>query len=798
MLKSFCFLWSCVKSRESISDKIRRTAFPGHCRESRSGRVAHPTTVFETPILKSACWAMLVLSPFCLDTAISRALAEESDQSTLREPALGPEGIARESRMALLQEPAAPVSGPPAPAAPISELEQLLTRPVEVPALSQVVNTVSRQESTVGKSPTAVFVITNEMIRRSGATSIPEALRMAPGVSVARIDSNKWAVGIRGFNDRFAGKTLVQIDGRVIYNPITSGVYWDAQDVLLQDVERIEIIRGPGATVWGSNTLNGIINIITKNSKDTQGALVVAGGGTEEKGFTSVRYGGEIDGEELTYRVYGKWFERDNGFLPSGGSQLSTPPGGIPYTSAKDDWRKGQGGFRVDWEATEVDTVKFQGDIFAVTSARGDFRPQSAAPFVFQNNEDEYSTGGNLLTRWQHQTGKDSSWALQFYWDHFGRKSANNNNISATHPINVDVLNFRVDTYDLDFQHQFPLNDRQKFIYGLGYRAQDTFFGESSGDNGFALGANPQNRALYRYSGFLQNEFKLVEDRLYFTAGSKFEHNTYAGFQYQPSGRLLWTPTNRQSAWAAVSRAVRIPNVGEEAIAITGFTPTPGVLVRTLPNQSLNAEDVLAYELGYRAQPNDEFSFDTAVFYNVYNNLIVAKGIGVVPGSPTIAQAMRTNGASADTYGAELSATWKLSESWRLQGCYSFLQMQLHADPSLPKSSKINAERPEGQSPQHQVFLQSSWDLNSEWQFDLLARYVDSLSKFPSAVPNTVPSYISMDARLGWRPNKNWEMSLVGQNLLDSHHLEFSGNQFLAAPLVEIQRGVYAQVVWRR
>ena len=219
--------------------------------------------------------------------------------------------------------------------------------------------------------------------------------------------------------------------------------------------------------------------------------------------------------------------------------------------------------------------------------------------------------------------------------------------------------------------------------------------------------------------------------------------------------------------------------------------------MRTNPNRNLNAEDVLAYELGYRAQPSDEFSFDTALFYNVYNNLIVAKGTGVIPGVPNIAQAMRVNGMSAETYGAELSATWKLSESWRLQGNYSFLQMQLLADASLPASSKVGAERPEGQSPQHQVFLQSSWNLTKEIELDLLARYVDSLSKFPSSAPNTVPSYISMDARVGWKPNKSWELSVVGQNLLDSHHLEFGGNQFLSAPLIEQQRGVYAMAVWR-
>ena len=679
---------------------------------------------------------------------------------------------------------------------PLEELAQQRVRSpgtavAQAPSLGfeQQVNTVTRQESTVGKSPTAIYVITNDMIRRSGATSVPETLRMAPGVNVARIDANKWAVGIRGFNDRFAGKTLVQIDGRVIYNPVTSGVYWDAQDVMLQDVERIEIIRGPGATVWGSNTLNGIINIITKNSKDTQGGLVVGGGGTEEKGFANARYGGSNKEGNMHYRVYGKWFERDNSYLPTGTSQLPPPPGETPYNSAKDDWRKGQGGFRVDWKASEVDTVNLQGDIFGVSSSRGDYRPQATAPFAFKNDENELSTGGNLLSRWQHQTGEDSSWTTQFYWDHFDRSSANNNNISATHPINVDIINFRVDTYDLDFQHQLPLAERQKFIYGMGYRAQDTFFSPSIGDGGFALDTNPQNRVLTRYSAFLQDEFKLVEDRLYFTAGSKFEHNTYAGFQYQPSARLLWSPTERQSTWGAVSRAVRVPNVGEEAVTITGFptAPVPGLLVRTGPNQRLNAEDVVAYEYGYRSQPSDELSFDTALFYNVYNNLIVAKSAGITPGVPSFAQALRANGMSAETYGVEFAANWKVSEMWRLQGNYSFLQMQLHRDPGIG----VSAENPEGQSPQNQVYLQSSWDLSKNVQFDLMGRYVDTLSKFPSALPNTVPSYISMDTRLGWRPSKAWDIAVVGQNLLNNQHLEFGGNQFLAAPLVQIQRGVY-------
>ena len=678
----------------------------------------------------------------------------------------------------------------------LRQLEQLLTRPVEVPALSQVVNTVSRQESTVGKSPAAVFVITNEMIRRNGATSIPEALRMAPGLSVARIDANKWAVTVRGFNDRFASKLLVQVDGRVVYNQLTGGVYWDVPDLVLQDVERIEIIRGPGATVWGSNAVNGIINIITKNSKDTQGLMVAAGGGSEDNGITSVRYGGHVN-DDLHFRVYGKWNERDRSFLPSGGSQLLPPPSGVPFERANDDSRAGRGGFRVDWAATSDDTVQIQGDAFAVSSGRADFRPQVAAPFVFQNAEDELSIGGNLLARWQHEVAENSSWTLQFYWDHFDRQSSNNDNVNAinvNHPVNVSQLNFRADTFDLDYQQQFPLGCRNKFIYGAGFRAVDTFFGDSVGDGGFDLSATPNSQVLYRYAAFLQDELTLVDERWFFTAGSKFEHNTIAGYQYQPSGRLLWTPTNRQSAWAAVSRAVRVPNIGEDAVNITGFTATPGVLVRTRGSRSLNAEDLMAYELGYRAQPVDEFSFDTTVFYNVYNNLIGTRAGNVVGGLPTIVNVDRANVLNAETYGFELSANWNVSEDWRLQTTYSFLQTQAHRNTGINPTTERAIE---GQSPQNQVYLQSSWDLTKEVQFDLMGRYVDHLSKFPSAAPSGVPSYISMDARLGWRPNQNWELSVVGQNLLDSHHLEFGGNQFLSAPLIELQRGVYAMAVWR-
>jgi iron complex outermembrane receptor protein len=314
----------------------------------------------------------------------------------------------------------------------LSELEALLQAPAVAPALAVEVTTVTRQKSTVGRSPAAVFVVSQDMIRRSGATSVPEVLRSVPGLQVVRIDSNKWSVTSRGFADRFFNRfLLVQIDGRAVYQVINSTVSWDATDVMLEDVERIEVIRGPGASVWGANAVNGIINIITKDTADTQGGLISSGGGTEERGFTSFRYGGG-NGADLNYRVYGKWFERDNGFNANG--------------DAQDDWRSGRGGIRMDWQPTEDDSIMLQGEIFEVNSGRRDFlRPLTTTPFFFTNTEDEITEGGHLLSRWTHDLGDDSGWTLQMYYDRYDRRSTN------------QIINASIDTYDIDFQHHFPL-----------------------------------------------------------------------------------------------------------------------------------------------------------------------------------------------------------------------------------------------------------------------------------------------------------------------------------------------------
>jgi len=637
------------------------------------------------------------------------------------------------------------------------------------------VTTVSKTESTVGQSPAAIFVITPEMIRRSGATTIPELFRMVPGMDVARIDNNKWAISARGFNARFEDKMLVQLDGRTLYNPIFSGVYWDTVDYPLEDIERIEIIRGPGASVWGANAVNGVINIITKSAKDTQGGYASGGGGSEEQGFGTFRHGGKR-GDNWFYRLYGTGFNRDDQFARSGDSH--------------DAWWGSSAGLRLDWQANEQDTVTFDGGYLHSDAERGDFRAMSTAPFSFNNVESEVSDLGHILGRWTREFGNDQRIELQAYWDHFQREA--------------ESLQIKVswDTYDLDFQHQFPLGDRQKIVWGLGYRYIDADLGFTRSDNGFTVAF--KDRHLNLGSAFVQDQIELVEDKLSLTLGSKFEHNDFTGFEVQPTARLLWTPTKRQSVWAAVSRAVRTPNVAEDA-GVSRSLPvstTPPTFPRVTPNKDLDSEEVIAYELGYRAQPTDWFSADLALFYNVYHDLSVR-----VPGAVTLDPATGTffipltpqNALDGETYGVELAATWQATDWWRLRGAYAFLEMQLHREMASVKSQEIGRE---GGSPEQQVYLQSSWDLPHHLEFDLIGRFVDRLSGFNTgapdpAVPNVIKEYFSLDARLAWRPRQNLEIAVVGQNLLDNHHPESGTSTSIRAPVVEIQRSVYGKVTCR-
>ncbi len=641
-------------------------------------------------------------------------------------------------------------------------LESLTTQKVVVPLLDVEVTTVSRTESTVGQSPAAVYVVSNEMIRRSGARNIPEALRLVPGVNVARVSSDRWAISIRGFTDVFSNKLLVQIDGRAVYTPVFSGVFWDQQEVLLEDVDRIEVIRGPGATVWGANAVNGIVNIITKSASETQGVFLQGGGGTEQRGFGAFRYGGRT-GDSFHYRIYGKALERDDGFHPTG---------------ANDDWRSGQIGFRMDWEPCPCTAVTLQGDHYEGTSGRRHDGAISAVPFwEVGASTDERPSGSNILMRVSREVAEDTDWAVQLYYDR------------ATRPTPDTGFDLTCDTFDLDFQHRFPPAHHHSLIWGFGYRNTRNVSGGS-----FLISINPPIRSFGTISYFVQDQIELREDLLYLTLGSKFEHNDFSGFEFQPTARLLWTPTQRQTAWASVSRAVRTPSRADQDFRVVSapvdvsFAPPGVTFMRIEGSSAVRSEELLAFEIGYRAQPTDRFWWDVAVFYNDYENLTAR--VPATPFPPPAAfppvywSLVYDNAMRGETYGWELAAAYQVNPCWNVQIGYSFLDMQLHARPDTTST----AESAEGESPQNQVYLQSGWEFGHGVELDLIWRHVDTLPGLG------IPSYIAMDVRLAWFPSETLEMAVVGRNLLDSSHPEYDTRSFYAS---EVESEVYGMATLR-
>lgn len=626
-----------------------------------------------------------------------------------------------------------------------------------------IVFTASRHEQRVLDTAAAVYVLSNEEIKRSGATSVPEALRLVPGLQVARVNSNTWAISSRGFNRTDSNKLLVMIDGRTVYHPVFSGTLWRTKDVMLEDVDRIEVIRGPGATMWGANAVNGVINVITKQAKDTRGLLAAAGGGSEERGFGSMRYGGKID-EAIDYRAYVKYVQRDRFRSVSG-------------DDTNDEWENIQGGFKVDAQLTGQDTVALQGDIYhgIAGSFRNTVSPTLVAP-VMANIGEDYS-GGNVLGKWTRTLSPTAGFRLQMYYDRTEDKTS----YSAV----GDSINTLVDTYDLDFQHHFGLFSWQRINWGLGVR-----YVRAEDHNAVNFSFSPPNRDFMLYSGFIQDELTLVPDTLKFIVGSKFEHNDFSGFEFQPNARLIITPDSKQTIWASVSRAVRIPNrIDHDLEAIYLSQLDAGVFVSGQGNSDFDSEQLLAYEMGYRFQPTVHLSFDIAAFYNDYDKLTSTEvGEAFLRTTPTphvIIPLHPGNNVTGETYGVELVAQWQAMDWWRLQGNYSYLQMQLH---TRENSADPNPDSAEGDVPHHQFSLRSSMDLLDNLQLDATVRYVDNL-------PNqNIDSYTELDLRLAWEPSKNFEFSVVGQNLLDSHHAEF-GNSAVAGS-AEVQRGVYGKVVF--
>ena len=626
------------------------------------------------------------------------------------------------------------------------------------------ITSVAKKKQKLSEAAAAVYVITQEDIHRSGFTSIPEALRMVPGLQVARIDANKWAVSSRGFNGRFANKLLVLIDGRSVYTPLFSGVFWEYKDTMIEDIDRIEVIRGPGATLWGANAVNGVINIITKSADKSQGVLVTAGAGSEEQGFAGVRYGGKIS-DNASYRVYGKYFDRDNSVTPAG-------------EEGADDWDMLRGGFRMDWSVSNTNSLTLQGDIYDGELGQLITIPDLNAPQLNrQLVEKPQVSGGNVLIRWQHSFSDRSDFVLQSYYDRGKRAEAT-------------IENDR-QTFDLDLQHRFGLGSRQEIIWGAGFR----FISDEAKSGEIAVFDSPQ-RDDRLFSAFVQEEIAVIKNKLLLTIGSKFEHNDFTDFEFQPNARLLWQAQERQTVWLAASRAVRIPSRADAEVrlkfrtlppATSPFAPFPALLT-VVGSDEFGAENLLAYEMGYRVRPVDRLSLDAALFYNVYTDIRISS-VDMSAISPPIIPLKGTNEMEGETFGFELAADWRMSDKWRLHAVYSHLQMELRTDVApLPNFPEL-PERTEGQNPRHQFMIRSQHDLPANMEFNIGIRYVDRLRSLD------VDSYIDLDLRLGWSPIQNVNIAITGQNLLDTRHLEFMPD-FIDTQATEVERGVYGKIAW--
>ncbi|HEU0282890.1 MAG TPA: TonB-dependent receptor [Gallionella sp.] len=628
--------------------------------------------------------------------------------------------------------------------------------------LNVEVTSAGRKAQKLEDTATAIHVITREDIRRSGMTTIPELLRMVPGLQVAQINGNTAAIGSRGFNQRYSNKLLVLLDGRTLYTPTFSGVFWDAQDVVLEDIERIEVIRGPGGTLWGANAVNGVISITTRSAAATQGGMVNAGAGNYER-QGSVRYGGAI-GEAGHFRVYAKSTGQDNFPLATG-------------AQAHDRRNIRSAGFRTDWALPGGDTVTAQGDIYdgnadqTIQAAR--LSPPATLPLDFTGAQ----KSGNLLMSWKHALSAASEWSLKFYYDYYERQGAG--------------VGERRDTRDLDFQHRLLLAGNHDIVWGLGYRQTSDELNDT-----FLVSFVPPRRRDNTVSAFFQDEIALVGDKVHLILGSKFEHNGYSGFEYQPNLRLRWTVDEQQSAWAAVSRAVRTPSRAYSDIRFNAAaSPRAGVpaiaLVRLMGSPAAQSEELLAYEAGYRVWPSERLYLDVAGFYNEYGNLMTMEPLTPFfeagPPARLVAPQQFQSKASATTHGLELSANWQPTEKWQFKAAYSWLKMRIRRD----AGSADNAiEAKAGDAPQHQVQFHTYHELNAQTDLGVSLYYVDKL-------PNqNIPAYTRLDARLGWRPQRGLELSLGARNLLDRQHPEFV-SAIVGPGTSEVPRSIYGAATWR-
>jgi iron complex outermembrane receptor protein len=603
------------------------------------------------------------------------------------------------------------------------------------------VTTVSKREQKLSQTPAAVFVITQEDIRRSGMTSIPDLLRMVPGMQVGQIQGGSWAVSARGFNDQYANKLLVLVDGRSAYSPLDSGVFWDEQDTLLEDIERIEVIRGPGATMWGANAMNGVINIITKTAENSQGALATTGVGDQGQSLGAFRYGGQL-GSGGNYRAFVKYLDGRGLWNQDGKSNI----GGESSLS---------GGFRADWALSGKDSLTVEGSLRHASSDSEFGLDSLTPPFSYNRVVSERVQSGNIMANWTRRQSDTSRMELRVDFDNHNRSD-------------ID-LHSNDSTFDVDFQQDLTLSESNDLVWGLGIRDS---IGHSTGS--LSVSFAPPNYNYLLLSGFVQDQWKLAGGRFSVILGSKFEHNTYTGVEVEPGARLLWNPGNHHTMWAAVSRAVRTPSVADrQKQTIGGVFPgddgtTVGIGI--YGNPSFRSETLLAYELGYRIQAKQRFSIDASTFYNIYRHLGTNE-----PGDPfyvtdpqpahVIIPIRASNQMHGQGYGAEISSNWNVTERWRLIPGYTWLRLQMALDPT--SQDQMTVASVEGSSPRNGFQFRSNLDISRKLQSDLAVYHTGALPAL------AVGGYTRVDARIGYRPRSDVDLSFTGQNLQGGRHTEF-------------------------
>ena len=630
------------------------------------------------------------------------------------------------------------------------------------------VTSVSKKEQPLAKTGAAIFVITQEEIHDSGATNIPDVLRMAPGVDVAQVDANRWAISIRGFNSVYANKVLVLIDGRSVYSDSFSGVFWDQQDVPLEDIERVEVIRGPGGTVWGANAVNGVINIITKDSRKTHGGLITGGGGSHTGVDSLTQYGGAA-GSNGSYRVFGRYFDVNND---------APTPGAQP---AADGWHGSHGGFRTDWDLSQRDTLSVQGDLMQTEGGENVYAVFPNIGLATNLNEPVTNTTGDLMARWEHTSANGSQTSLQVYSNY-------------AHRFGDEGVEQYSRTTNVEFQHRLSIGARHDVVWGMSYRIDGSSL---TGTTAYAYQFVPSHRLDNLASIFLQDQIAITKS-FSITVGSKFEHNAFTGFEYEPSAQAVWTPSAHQTLWASASRAIRQPAIfdanselnvglyplgdGQYGIETVSGDPHP------------RDESLLDFETGYRNQLGKRFSVDLTGFLSYYRNVET-----IEPQDPffsadsavphlVIPEVFAFDAHGRD-YGAEIFVNWDASSRLRISSGYSFLNMLTTQDASDTAATIL---QPSTDSPRHQVQIRGHLKLPLNLSWDASAAWTSPLA---GAAAFYVPSYTRVDSRLGWRAGESLEFSVVGQNLAAPRHLEFADSLGLNQTLVV--RSVFARVQWR-